>query len=68
MIRTNLKYYREKRFFTQKELAEKSGVSIRMIQSYEIKRRDINKAQAITVYNLANALACNIEDILELDD
>ena len=50
---------------SQSELAEKSGVNIRMIQQYEQGIRDINKAQVETVYRLAVALSCKIEDIIE---
>lgn len=51
---------------SQSKLAEKSGVNFRMIQNYEQGFKDINKAQAITLYKLAQALDCTIEDLLEL--
>ena len=50
---------------SQSELAERSGVSVRVIQAYEQKMRDINKAQASTVAQLAQALDCNPIDLLE---
>lgn len=37
-----------------------------MIQSYEQGAKDINKAQAITVYKLSKALNVKIEDLLEI--
>lgn len=66
METTNLKKLREQRGFTQADLAEISGVSIRMIQKYEQRDRDINKVQAITLYMLAKAMECSIENLLEL--
>ena len=62
---TRLKTIRENRGISQMELARLSGVSIRSIQMYEQRRNDINKAQGETLYKLANALGCNIEDLLE---
>jgi DNA-binding Xre family transcriptional regulator len=35
---------------------------------YEQRRKDINKAQAITVASLARALYCETEDLLEYSD
>ena len=63
---SNLKTIREEKSFTQAKLAEISGVSIRLIQHYEQGYKDINKAQAITLYKLAQALECKIEDLIEL--
>ena len=62
---SNLKAIRENRDFSQAKLAEASGVSIRMIQYYEQGFKDINKAQAITVYKLAVSLDCGMEDLIE---
>ncbi len=49
---------------SQSELAKRSGVNVRIIQSYEQKQRDISKAQMSTVSNLAHALNCKMEDLL----
>jgi DNA-binding Xre family transcriptional regulator len=62
----NLKKLRDKRGYSQSKLAELSGVSLRMIQYYEQGANDINTAQAETVYRLAQALECNMEDLLEV--
>lgn len=62
----NLKRIREKSGISQAKLAEISGVSIRMIQKYEQGDRDINKAQALTVWKLAEVLNCTVGDILEI--
>lgn len=53
---TNLQRIRKEKGLTQKQLAEKSGVSLKMIQKYEIGAKNINHARAITVIKLANAL------------
>lgn len=62
----NLQKIREFNNISQKKLGELSGVSFRMIQNYEQDVRDINKAQAITVFKLAKALGCNMEDLIQL--
>ena len=49
---------------TQKELAERSGVKIRMIKAYEQGYQDISKAEAMSVIKLARALKCLPEDLL----
>lgn len=61
----NLRVYREEADLTQSELAEASGVSLRMIQHYEQGVKDINKAQVATVKALADALNCKIENLME---
>lgn len=50
---------------TQKELSLSSGVSVRTIQQYEQRQKDINKAQAETLLRLSRSLFCNMEDLLE---
>lgn len=60
-----LKQKRIEAGLSQSGLASASGVSIRMIQYYEQGRNDINKAETGTVYLLANALGCQVEDIIE---
>ena len=62
---SNLKRIREEKNVTQAKLAEASGVSLRMIQYYEQGVKDINKAQGHTLYDMAKALGCSIEDLLE---
>lgn len=62
---SNLQRVRKARGMTQKELSEVSGVTLRMIQLYEQRQNDINKAQVEVVLRLANVLGCVIEDLLE---
>lgn len=64
-FKTALEFRRQTKRYTQKKLAEESGVNIRMIQHYEQGVKDLNRAQAITVYRLAQALECTVEDLLE---
>ena len=61
---TRLAYYRKLCGFTQKKLSEKSGVSLRMIQLYEQRRNDISKASVDVVISLADALGCNVKELI----
>ena len=63
----NLKTKRIESGMSQSELAKATGINIRSIQAYEIGDRDINKAQAISVYKIAMVLKCDVKDILELE-
>ena len=62
---TNLKRIRTAYGCTQAELARRSGVSLRSIQMYEQRNKDINKANAETLYRIAKVLGCTIEDLIE---
>lgn len=62
---SNLKIMRIKKGMKQSELSEISGVPLKCIGNYEQLRRDINKARVDIVYNLAAALRCRMEEILE---
>lgn len=62
---TRLKTIRKDREFTQQELSEHSGVTLRMIQLYEQRRNNINEASAASVISLANALGCHPIDLME---
>lgn len=62
---TNLKRIRITYGFTQAELARRSGVSLRSIQMYEQRNKNINKASADTMYRLAKTLGCTMEDLIE---
>ena len=61
--KSRLKTIRNQSRFTQKELAELSGVTLRMIQAYEQGDQDIMKAEAQTVFALSRVLGCAPEVI-----
>lgn len=62
---TNLKRIRTAYGVTQVKLAERSGVSLRSIQMYEQRNKNINKATVDSMYRLAKVLGCTIEDLIE---
>ena len=62
---TNLKRIRTAYGCTQAELAKLSGVSLRSIQMYEQRNKDINKASVETIHRIAKVLGCTIEDLME---
>jgi len=64
---TRLQKMRKSQGFSQSQLADLSGVSLRMIQLYEQRQNDINKASAQTITSLARALNCNFYEIMEID-
>ena len=64
MFKSRLKFMREEKGLSQSELAKASGVPLRNIQAFEMGYRDINKAQVITVLLLAEALDCDVYEII----
>ena len=62
---TNLKRIRTIYGCSQSELAQRSQVSLRSIQMYEQRRKDINKARVETVHRLSKVLGCTMEDLIE---
>lgn len=62
---TKLRLYRFLRDMDIYTLSVKTGISKYMLEHYEAKHLDINKARAITVHKLSQALECEIEDLLE---
>lgn len=62
---TQLAKIRKRSGMSQRVLAYASGVSERMIQYYEQRSKDINKAQADTLSKLSTALGCDMKDLLE---
>lgn len=62
---SRLQEIRKARGFTQQQLSDASGVSLRMIQLYEQKQNDISKAQVNIVISLAKALGCDVEDLID---
>lgn len=62
--KSKLKRLRVSNGMTQNELSELSGINIKSIASYEQNPEKINKASVESVYNIAECLGCNIEDIM----
>ena len=62
---TNLKRIRSSYGCTQAELAKRSGVTLRSIQMYEQRNKDINKASADALYRISRVLGCSMENLLE---
>ncbi len=62
---TQLQALRRLMGYSQRMLAEKSGVSLRMIQQYEQRAKDINKASGESLAALARTMGCRMEDLLE---
>ena len=65
---TNLQKIRVEAGLSQQALADDSGVTKRAIQCYEQKYRNIDGAKLQTLCDLAAALGCKIEDILESEE
>lgn len=64
-LESKLKTIRKRCGITQEALSELSGVSLNTIRAYERKAKDINKAQVDIVVRLADALNCDVADILD---
>ena len=62
---TRLQELRKNIGYSQRALAEKSGVNLRTLQQYELKAKDINRAATATLLALSKTLGCRIEDLLE---
>jgi DNA-binding transcriptional regulator YiaG len=62
---TKLQALRKSRGLSQAQLASLSGVSLRSIQMYEQRNKDINKANGDALRALAKTLLCPIEELLE---
>lgn len=52
---------------SQAQLAGRAGLSVRTLQHYEQGMLDFNKAAAVTVWRVARALECQVEDLLDLE-
>lgn len=63
--KTKIKELRLKAGLTQKELAEKSGMDIKVLMAYESGKRNLDNAKLETILNLCIALQCRLEDIIE---
>ena len=52
-------------FNEAEELSNLSGVSLRSIQLYEQRNKDINKASVDKLYCISKVFGCKIEDLIE---
>jgi len=64
VILNSLKDARQKKGITRKELAEKSNIPIRTLESYEQGLRCLNRANIKTVLTLASVLDVEPDDLL----
>ena len=62
---TNLRRFRLLYGCTQEKLSRLSGVSLRSIQMYEQRQKNINRASAESLYRLSKVLGCAMEDLIE---
>ena len=65
-VETNLKRIRTQAGLSQRELADSAGISVRQIQLFEQRQRNINHTQAINLWKLSRILGCKSEDLLEI--
>ena len=65
---TNLQRIRLERGLSQSQLANAASISLRTIQDYEQKAKDINKAQLQIACKLAKVLSIRPEELLEDDE
>lgn len=61
---TALQLIRKERGMSQAQLANDAGISLRTLQHYEIGDHNLSGAAATTVWRLAQALGCTMEDII----
>ena len=59
-----LQAMRKIRGYTQQQLADLTGVNLRMIQGYEQGTKDINKASFETAYKICVSLEIPFEELL----
>lgn len=50
--------------YTQRILAERSGVNLRTLQQYEIGSKDLKKASGSTLLALSRELGCSMEELI----
>lgn len=62
---TKLQTQRKTCGYSQRKLAEKSGVNLRTLQQYELGTKEMGKASVQAAASLANALGCRVEDLVE---
>ena len=63
-MKMTLRTKRIDRGLTPSQLAEESGVPVRVIRALESGYRDVNKSQLVTLVRLCYVLECRVSDIL----
>lgn len=61
---SRLQQLRRLNAYSQRMLAERSGVSLRMIQQYEQGTKEISRASASSLLAMADVLGCDVEELL----
>jgi DNA-binding Xre family transcriptional regulator len=61
---SRLRRFRSYAMLSQRQLADASGVALRQIQLFEQGQRDIKKTQGETLKRLAQALHCDMDELL----
>ncbi|MFV0382355.1 MAG: helix-turn-helix transcriptional regulator [Breznakia sp.] len=64
-MKNNIKHYREKKGWSQKELADKSGISRATINGLESGQLD--KSNTVTVQKISRALGESVTNVFNLD-
>jgi DNA-binding Xre family transcriptional regulator len=64
---TRLNTLRMAACYSQRQLAEKSGIPLRTIQEYEGQSLRINQATGENLAAIAQALGCRVDDLLEYE-
>lgn len=62
---SKLKEKRQAVGLSQSQLAEKSGVNIRVLQHYEQGSKNFDHARIDTIFKICIALNCKFEDVIE---
>ena len=55
------------RGLSQSQLAERAGISFRMLQNYEQGAKQIDNARLATILKICIALDCTMEEVIEKD-
>lgn len=59
-----LKRFRKNASLTQRALADRSGLSLRVLRAYEQSQLSLSNASAAALLRLARVLGCKVEDLL----
>lgn len=60
-----LKEMRQSRGLSQSQLAEKTGINVRVLQHYEQGSKNFDHARIDTIMKVCIALHCKMEDVIE---